>query len=556
VIRVLAFLVVIALAAVGIGWLIDQPGSLVLVWHGWQIETTVPVALLGVALLTIALLLLWWFFQTIFHIPDAISGFLRGRRRKRGLGAVAHGLVAIGVGDGRAARRAATEARRLIGDEPLTLLLRAQAAQLSGDRMEAEAAFRAMLEKDETRALGYRGLFVEARRRGDTAEALQTVQQAARSDRKVPWAGPALLEMQSAAKDWDGALAAIESNVSAKLLDRAAGRRQRAVVLTAQALELAESNPIEARTRAVEAVDLAPDLVPAAALAGRLLAEAGDYRKAAKITEKAWKLQPHPDLAEVYLNIRPGDAAQDRLARARLLFERTDDPEGALALARASLDGRDFALARRTLAPLVERGATRRTCLLMAELDDAEFSDSGRSRAWLSRALVARPDPAWIADGVVAQNWQPTSPVSGKLDAFTWAVPQESLTAAGSHLIDADVEAIERAASGGALQSTAPSAFPVEEITAPEAETKLSSETPAAVEDVAAAEVLTPAAATPEAVSPALAQPRGRLGEKVTRASPPPEIVLPLARAPDDPGPDEGDVLPVREPVRVTPSEV
>ena len=64
---------------------------------------------------------------------------------------------------------------------------------------------------------------------------------------------------------------------------------------------------------------LAPGLVPAAALAGRLLAEAGEMRKASRILEAAWRANPHPDLAETYAHVRPGDSARDRLARVQTL---------------------------------------------------------------------------------------------------------------------------------------------------------------------------------------------------------------------------------------------
>src|SRR5438270_691600 len=77
------------------------------------------------------------------------------------------------------------------------------------------------------------------------------------------------------------------------MLDRATFRRQRAVLLTARALAVEEQNRDAARTIAVEATKLVPDLVPAATLAGRLLAEAGERRKAGKILEAAWKANPH-----------------------------------------------------------------------------------------------------------------------------------------------------------------------------------------------------------------------------------------------------------------------
>jgi HemY protein len=48
-------------------------------------------------------------------------------------------------------------------------------------------------------------------------------------------------------------------------------------------------------------------------------------------------------------------------------------------------------------------------------------------RAWLTRALSAPRDPAWIADGHVFERWLPVSPVSGRIDAFEWRVAVDRL---------------------------------------------------------------------------------------------------------------------------------
>ena len=86
------------------------------------------------------------------------------------------------------------------------------------------------------------------------------------------------------------------------------------------ALDKATSAPDEALRLAQAALRQAPDLVPALALAARLLARKGDLRKAAKLIEKAWPRVPHPDLAAVYLDLRPGDSSFDRLAKAQTLM--------------------------------------------------------------------------------------------------------------------------------------------------------------------------------------------------------------------------------------------
>ena len=106
------------------------------------------------------------------------------------------------------------------------------------------------------------------------------------------------------------------------------------------------------RAAVMEAVKLAPDLVPAAALAGRRLAESGDARRASKILNAAWKLNPHPDIADAYANLRFGDTARARLTRMQSLADKMPGQlEGALAVARAALDAREFGVARSALAP-------------------------------------------------------------------------------------------------------------------------------------------------------------------------------------------------------------
>jgi HemY protein len=172
-------------------------------------------------------------------------------------------------------------------------------------------------------------------------------------------------------------------------------------------------------------------------MAGRLLADRGDLRKASKIIEAAWKACPHPDLAHVYLHLRPGDAAQDRLKRAQNLARLSSwHPEARLAVARAAMEARDFALARQTIEPNLEGRPDVRTCLLMAELERAEHGTNARAREWLARAAHAPRGPAWIADGLVSDRWSPISPVSGRLDAFTWGHPPELISGAGTTAMD------------------------------------------------------------------------------------------------------------------------
>ena len=120
----------------------------------------------------------------------------------------------------------------------MALMLTAQAAHLSDDAMGARVAYETMLAKPDTRLLGLRGLFGEARRRGEHAAARSFAEEAAKEKPGIGWAGNALLEYQAAAGEWAAALDTLQSITTVGGTAAANSTRLRAVLLTARAGEL------------------------------------------------------------------------------------------------------------------------------------------------------------------------------------------------------------------------------------------------------------------------------------------------------------------------------
>ena len=422
-IRTIAYITLIAIVAWIAALIVERPGEIVLTFHNLRFSTSTTVAAIGFFAFVALAMLLWTAIRLVMRSPDLMALFFRERKKARGWRAITQGMIAVGSGDLAIAKRSATEARKHLGEEPLALLLAAQAAQLGGEAEKAEAEFRTMLGRVETKLLGLRGLYMEAVRRNDAHSARAYAEEAARGHKMPAWAAEALIEFQSRARDWRGALATLERAVAASAVGRAVAARRRAVLLTAQALSLEETDPARARDLSVEAAKLAPDLVPAAALAGRLLGAHGSLRKAAKVIEKAWAAVPHPDLAQAYAHLQPGASAEDRLLRLRKLVKKTrSEIESTFAMARGALEARRFEEARAALVPLLG-DPTQRACLLMAEIEAVEHGDHGKAREWALRAMRAKRDPAWVADGIATDEWMPASPQTGRLDAFVWAAP-------------------------------------------------------------------------------------------------------------------------------------
>ncbi|ABD05023.1 HemY-like [Rhodopseudomonas palustris HaA2] len=555
--RIILFLVIIALAAAGAAWVAEQPGDVVLSWNAWRAEMRLPVFILGLGGAIVAIGLVWAIIAALWRAPKRMKHGRAARRSGKANRAITQGLLAVGHGDAAAARSHATAARRHAPHDPLALLLQAQAAQLEGDRDGARRAFLAMAGRDDTKSLGMRGLYIEAQRANDPQAALAIAEEALRLQPNAAWASQAVLGFRCARADWTGALEILETNLSSGLVDKKAFRRQRAVLLTARALDVEDSDQSLSRDSALEANKLAPTLVPAAVLAAKCLAETHQVRRAMKVLETAWQAEPHPDLAEAYAHIKPGDPPATRLARIEnLIGKKATDFESALALARAAIDAGEFSKARLALQPYLDN-PTQRVAMLMAEIEHGERGDTAKARAWTLRAVRALPDPVWTADGYISDHWRPVSPVSGRLDAFQWQVPLAALPAKKTVVIE------DNPFHDALIASSAPEALPPAKADAavmvtvepvaddaivtpkqPEATVIAVEPEPAADKpkeakeqrkDSAKEPAKAAAQAGPDTVIPMPSPPLFHRRPAAQATSP----VIPIVRAPDDPGVDE-----------------
>ena len=420
----LALLMVLGLA---FAWLADRPGSVNIQWMGREVQMSVMVAVAALAASLAILYFIWKLVSRLWRSPRTAREYWRFRKHKKAYESLSRGIIAANAGDAQAASRFAAIAGNTLADEPLVNVLAAQAAQLKGDRTSVKRVFEQMVQSPETEVLGLRGLFAEAKQSGDLASAIRHAEKALALNPRLAWASTAMLQIQTARKDWQAAAATISTQAKSSLLPRAEADRKRASLLAAEALALEDTKRDRALTLALDAHSLDPALVPAALVAGRCYIANNNTRKALRILRDTWAKSPHPDIAEVVAHAKPGDGPEERFERVRDLVGDTEDHlEGAVALARAAARARRWEVARKTLEPHAGNRPQTRVCALMAEIEEAS-DDKGRAREWLSRALNAPRDPMWVSDGVASQKWTAVSPVTGEIVTCEWKAPFEML---------------------------------------------------------------------------------------------------------------------------------
>lgn len=448
-VRVLLYILVVAILGAGFAWLANNPGSLVMTFGASRVTISVLTAVIAFTLLVVIVLLVLWFLKSLFLAPHKLARHFEEQRLKKGREALSKGVLAVLSGDDDTAKYMNKRVARFLdgNNEPLAKLLEAKTFLLEKDIPNALRIYEEMSKSPQTRLAGLHGLYREAMRTGAFEAAGQYAQKATDIAPSVTWANQAMLNRLCAEGSWDKAIALFERAVKSLPRAERADKKlnhKRVVLLTGQAMDMLENYPDDARRIAVKAQKLEPSFVPTTLVATDILYRQHEVNKADRLIETLWKKTPTADLATVYLS--GTERAVDRLKKAKTLAAKNPRTyESYFIVARAAFDAGELQLAREEAEKALQMAPRESAYLLLADIEEAQTGDQGRIRQWLSFAVRAENDPVWVADGQIFEKWQPISPISGRLDAFEWKAPLRNpgLTLNRDELIPPAITAVE-----------------------------------------------------------------------------------------------------------------
>ncbi len=432
--KILAFVVVVTGLTWGAVQLLDMRGGANISVAGYEITLNALqlvfafVALIAIVWLTLKLLkLLVAVFKFLNGDETAISRHFDRNRERKGYEALSEGLFALASGEGHLAMAKAKRADKYLDRPDLTTLLTAQAAEMTGDTRTAEASYRKLLTKDETRFVGVRGLMHQKLAEGDTDTALGLARKAFEIKPKHEEIQNTLLKLQAEKADWSGARETLSAKLKSGNLPRDVHKRRDAVLALSEAKDiLDEGQSIEAREAAIQANKLSPDLIPATVMAARAMIADNNTRNASRILSKTWGVNPHPDIAAAFAEIAHDEKPEARLKRFRALTKQNPDhPETRMLLAELNIAAENFPGAKRALGHLVTEDPTARSLTLMAAIERGEGADDVVVRGWLTRALTAPRGPQWICDNCqhIHAAWTPVCNNCAAFDTLEWRRP-------------------------------------------------------------------------------------------------------------------------------------
>ena len=425
-------------------WLVKHDGAIMVEWLGYHIQTSTSFMVLATAIVLALLLTIFWLLIWIIQIPTRYRQARFASTHAKGLNAITQGFAAIAAGDSKQARRLAHKATACLGTIPLTHILTAQTAQLSGDRALAETHYTAMLNNPETHIIALRGLLVHAKQDGDIDKAIALAEQAASLKGQVPWATSLLLQLYPQAEKWEAALQTIRLAAKQKLITPSQSNRMLGIIALAKSqIATQQQDVTQAMENAKQAYKLLPDFVPSVVHYATLLGQSDHTAKALKLLETIWQDTPHPDVIQTYLSLIYDEKPEEKFARIeRLALIHPDALSGHVAAAQAALNMTHYGKARDHLQAALAIAETPQVCRLMVDLERLKQANTATIDQWQERAKNAHdPDSCWQCRqcSLTSLQWHSNCFRCHGFDTLVFDQDAQRFAPGASHLIDTTV---------------------------------------------------------------------------------------------------------------------
>lgn len=422
--RTLLFLSLLAIFLLTSLWFAENDGSIVIEWMGYNIQTSVAVAVL---FFITTLIICTLFLQVILWIKSAPGRYkkaLKERRLNNGLMALTQGFAAIAAGDTKQALTLAKKASHNLNNIPITKLLSAQTAQLEGNRELAKVHYTSMLDDKETEIIAIKGLLIEAKQDNDLPKALFLAEKAYGLKPNTDWVILILIDLYKKLGKWNKAEEITKKALKYKLISNDAATRSLGLFAFAEYEEklILENNSSNDHL-IKKAYKLVPDLIPISTAYAKMLTRTGKTRKAVKILENQWRVTPHPYIAAAYMDIYAPETHEIRLEKAERLFQLSGEhQEGHAIFASVALDAGQTGIARKHLMAALSYGETRSICLMMADLETIEKANYSSVHHWRERAIFANNLAIWVCTncGTKLYKWHINCDKCNAFDSMEW----------------------------------------------------------------------------------------------------------------------------------------
>jgi HemY protein len=369
----------------GVVYLVN-PGSLELIWFGYNIQLSAILAFIILIFVMAVLLLIGYSILWLINLPSRWASHYKESTMETEL---LNLLTSSEAENFNTALKLTQKMRKKLEKSPFFLWIAGSIFEKSKHHLEAEQCFMALLDRPDTFFLGLKGQIRTALGRGDFNRAYDLLKRAEKEFGSSPWVLKHFLAVAREQKKFIDAEKMTLRLDDLGYITKDQSKKQLAYIEYQEALQPKLSQE-QKETYLRQAHYLDPSLTQVSEMLIELLQEQGHRTQALSVLKATWDQAPTQKLGDLYLKILSPENKEIALEKVKEFVKKNPkNPESLLLLARTGLKAKLWGETRAALKQLIEKHPTSIAYQLMAHLELHEHQNMEAAMEWLEKGLQA-----------------------------------------------------------------------------------------------------------------------------------------------------------------------
>lgn len=366
-----------------------NPGSLELIWFGYNIQLSAILAFIILIFLMSMLLLIGYSILWVINLPSKWANHYKKSQGSNIETELLNLLTSYEAEHYNIALELTQKMKKKLEKNPFFLWLAGNIFEKTKHHLEAEQCFMTLIAQPSTFFLGLKGQIQASLKRGDFNRAYDLLNRAEKDFNSSPWILKHLLSLTYEQKKF------IDAEKIALRLDdlgyitKDQSKKQLAYIEYQEALQPKISQE-QKENYLRQAHYLDPSLTQVSEMLAKLLHEQGHHAQALNILQATWNHAPTQTLGDLYLKILSPKNEGTAFEKVKEFIKKNPkNPESLLLLARTGLKARLWGETRAALKQLLDKHPTAVAYQLMAHLESYEHQNMEAAMEWLEKGLQA-----------------------------------------------------------------------------------------------------------------------------------------------------------------------
>ena len=413
-------------------WVISSNQKVDFFWKGIIFTSNASFFISILIFLVVVALIIQRIYLYFRQTPKRIKDNLKINKYKKGINSIVKAIAALSNNDDRELIAQSKRIENYLEDNPINLIIKAEAARKKKQFALAEENYNKMLTNPDIKIIGLKGLLEQNLRTQDYHHALIYAEQIYQINSKLDWIYETILQIIIKTKNWQKLIEINNDAKSKKIISKFLQNKSNAVALYEISL-IKEGVSIEESIKLLEqAINFRPNFPPFIKKIVSLLIENNQISKAKKILFKAWSNDPHPSYFDEIMILSEKEGNKIEKIVNELIRTNSKNYESIIVKIKAKIIEKNFDEAKKIISPLLSSRPNKTICELMSKVEMGISGNLSKANSWLGRANFGNYEKTWVCKntGLYQKEWTSITK-EGHFDSLEWIIPNNDINDSG-----------------------------------------------------------------------------------------------------------------------------